>query len=236
MLEVKDLVAGYGEMTALKGVSLEVGQGEVVAILGANGAGKSTTLRAVSGLVRPRAGSITFEGRRLDRMRPFEIARLGIIHCPEGRRLFANLSVIENLEMGAYNRIDEAGVRADFERLAALFPVLAKRWRQNAGTLSGGEQQMLAIARALAARPRLLLLDEPSLGLAPLVIEEIFETIRRIRTEGVTILIVEQNAHIALEIADRAYVLETGTVTISGSAKALMSDPAIVEAYLGGSS
>ena len=234
MLVLDDVVAGYGEITALKGVSLEVRAGEIVAILGANGAGKSTTLRAISGLVRPRSGAISFEDRRIDRARPYEIARSGVVHCPEGRRLFANLTVLENLEMGAYNRPDKEGVAADMERVSALFPVLAERRRQTAGTLSGGEQQMLALARALMARPRLLLLDEPSLGLAPILIEQIFETIARIRREGVTILIVEQNAHVALTVADRGYVLETGRVTVAGPADELRSDPRIVEAYLGG--
>jgi branched-chain amino acid transport system ATP-binding protein len=234
MIRVQDLVAAYGEITALKGVSLEVKRGEIVALLGANGAGKSTTLRAISGLVKPRSGAIEFEGARIDRMKPYEIARMGVVHCPEGRRLFANLTVMENLEMGAYNRSDRGGIRADFERVAASFPVLAERRGQKAGTLSGGEQQMLAIGRALMARPRILLLDEPSLGLAPILTERIFKTIARIRDEGVTILIVEQNAHIALEIADRAYVLETGSVTISRAAKELIADPAIVAAYLGG--
>ena len=234
MLDVRDLVVAYGEITALKGVSLEVGRGEVVALLGANGAGKSTTLRAISGLIRPRSGSIFFDGRRIDALKPFEIARLGVVQCPEGRRLFANLTVLENLQMGAYARPDRKAVAGDVDRVCDLFPVLARRRAQAAGTLSGGEQQMLALARALMARPRLLLLDEPSLGLAPILIDEIFTTVSRIRDEGVTILLVEQNAHVALEIADRGYVLETGKVTISGAAKALKSDPAIVEAYLGG--
>jgi branched-chain amino acid transport system ATP-binding protein len=234
MLQVKDIVVAYGEITALKGVSLEVSRGEVVALLGANGAGKSTTLRAISGLIRPRSGTILFDGRRIDALKPFEIARLGVVQCPEGRRLFANLTVLENLQMGAYARLDRPSVAADVDRVCDLFPVLARRRAQAAGTLSGGEQQMLALARALMARPRLLLLDEPSLGLAPILIDQIFATISRIRAEGVTILLVEQNAHVALEIADRGYVLETGRVTISGAAKALKSDPAIVEAYLGG--
>jgi branched-chain amino acid transport system ATP-binding protein len=234
MLKVEDLVAGYAGITALKGVTLEVEKAEIVALLGANGAGKSTTLRAVSGLVRPRSGRIEFEGRRIDRLKPYEIARMGVVQCPEGRRLFANLTVTENLEMGAYNRRDRKGVLADFERVAASFPVLAERRSQKGGTLSGGEQQMLAMARSLMARPKILLLDEPSLGLAPILTERIFETIASIRREGVTILVVEQNARTALEIADRAYVLETGSVVISGRAKDLIEDPAIVAAYLGG--
>ena len=234
MLKVENIVAAYGQITALKGVTLEVNTGEVVAILGANGAGKSTMLRAISGLVRPRSGQILFEGRRLDRLRPHEIAGLGVVQCPEGRRLFANLTVLENLEMGAYTRSDRQGIAEDMARVCALFPVLAARRAQRAGTLSGGEQQMLALGRALMARPRLLLLDEPSLGLAPILIEQIFATIRQIREQGVTILLVEQNAHVALEIADRGYVLETGKVAICGAARELISDPAIVEVYLGG--
>jgi len=234
LLKVENIVAAYGQITALKGVTLEVDAGEVVAILGANGAGKSTMLRAISGLVRPRSGQILFEGRRLDRLRPHEIAGLGVVQCPEGRRLFANLTVLENLEMGAYTRSDRQGIAEDMARVCALFPVLAARRAQRAGTLSGGEQQMLALGRALMARPRLLLLDEPSLGLAPILIEQIFATIRQIREQGVTILLVEQNAHVALEIADRGYVLETGKVAICGAARELISDPAIVEVYLGG--
>jgi branched-chain amino acid transport system ATP-binding protein len=234
MLKLERVTAGYGAITVLKGVTLEVARGEIVALLGANGAGKSTTLRAVSGLVRPRSGSITFEGRPIERTKPFRIARAGVVHCPEGRRLFANLTVIENLEMGAYARGDSAGIAADVARVEELFPVLGDRRRQKAGTLSGGEQQMLAIGRALMARPRILLLDEPSLGLAPVVTEAIFRTIARVRAEGVTVLVVEQNAHVALAIADRAYVLETGTVAMSGAAREMLADPAIVAAYLGG--
>lgn len=234
MLRVKDLIAGYGRITAVRGVSLEVKSGEIVAVLGANGAGKSTTLKAISGLVRPTSGEIAFEGKRIDRAKAYRIARMGIVQCPEGRRLFSNLTVRENLEMGAYARRDVREIAADTEHVASLFPTLSMRWKQAAGTLSGGEQQMLALARALLARPRLLMLDEPSLGLAPLLIEEIFRTLERIRDEGVTILIVEQNAHVALEIADRGYCLETGRVVISGAAETLRNDPRIVEAYLGG--
>jgi len=234
MLRLKEIYASYGEIAALKGVSIEVMPGEIVALLGSNGAGKSTVLRAISGLVKPRSGEIVYGGRPLAGRKPFEIARSGIVHCPEGRRLFANLTVLENLEMGAYSRGDSSGIASDLDRAYGLFPVLAERRRQRAGTLSGGEQQMLALARALMARPQLVLLDEPSLGLSPILIEEIFSTIAQIRREGVTILLVEQNAHVALEVADRGYVLETGRVTVSGPAKALKSDRAIVEAYLGG--
>lgn len=235
MLTLESITAGYGRITALKGISLEVNEGEIVAVLGANGAGKSTTLKCISGLVRPRSGRILFEDKRIDRTKPFRIARMGVVQCPEGRRLFANLTVRENLDMGAYARRDTHAAAADLEHVTSLFPVLGLRLRQKAGTLSGGEQQMLALARALMATPRLLLLDEPSLGLAPILIEEIFKTLVRIREEGVTILIVEQNAHVALEIADRGYVLETGNVVMSDTAKSLRNDPRVVEAYLGGS-
>ncbi len=234
MLVLENVTAGYGRINAIRNVSLSVERGEIVAVLGANGAGKSTTLRTISGLLRARAGSIAFEGRRIDRARPCEIARAGVVHCPEGRRIFANMTVRENLEMGAYNRDDRKGVAVDLARMKEAFAVLGERARQKAGTLSGGEQQMLAIARSLMARPRILLLDEPSLGLAPMVTEFIFETIARVREEGVTILLVEQNAHIALEVADRAYVLETGSVTMSAPAAEMISNPAVVAAYLGG--
>lgn len=234
MLKVDNIAAGYGDIIALKGVSIEVSEGEIVAVLGANGAGKSTLLKAISGLVRPRSGRIVFEGQRIDQQKAFRIARMGITQCPEGRRLFANLTVRENLQMGAYYRRDVVEIEADIDRMGSIFPTLSLRWKQKAGTLSGGEQQMLAVARALMARPRLLLLDEPSLGLAPILIEEIFRTLTRVRDEGVTILIVEQNAHIALEIADRGYVLETGEVSLGGEAGALLEDKRIVEAYLGG--
>ncbi len=234
MLSVENLRAGYGEIVALKGVTVNVEKGKIVAVLGANGAGKSTMLKTISGLVRPTSGRVVFEGKRIDRLKPYRITRMGIVHCPEGRRLFANLSVRENLEMGAYARRDRRAVADDMERFSLIFPALRERWRQKAGTLSGGEQQMLAVVRALMGRPRLLLLDEPSLGLAPILIEDIFRALPRIRDEGVTILIVEQNAHMALEIADTGYVLETGEVSLSGPAETLRRDPRIVEAYLGG--
>ena len=234
MLRVDNLTAAYGEITALKGITLEVSGGEIVAVLGANGAGKSTVLKTISGLVRPKSGRVLFEGKRIDTLKPYRIARMGIAHCPEGRRLFANLTVRDNLEMGAYSRREGKALQKDIDRMVSIFPTLGARSRQKAGTLSGGEQQMLALARALVARPRLLLLDEPSLGLAPILIEEIFSELPRIRQEGVTILIVEQNAHMALEIADRGYVLETGSVVISGLARDLKKDPRVVAAYLGG--
>jgi branched-chain amino acid transport system ATP-binding protein len=234
MLSLSNVQASYGGIAALKGVSLTVGEGEIVTVLGANGAGKSTMLKVISGLVRADAGDVAFEGRRINSSKPFQIARMGVVHCPEGRRLFANLTVLENLEIGAYARENGPEVRADVERMFDLFPALADRRRQRSGTLSGGEQQMLAVARALMAGPRLLLLDEPSLGLAPILIEEIFRTIRRVRDDGVTVLLVEQNAHMALEAADRGYVLETGLVTLSGPADELRRDKRVVEAYLGG--
>ena len=235
MLEVKNLTAGYGAITAIRDVSLNVKSGEIVAILGANGAGKSTTLKTISGLMRPTAGEVLFEGVPITGIKAHKIARMRITHCPEGRRLFSNLTVKENLEMGAYSRRDKRGIAADYKHALSLFPTLAVRQRQKAGTLSGGEQQMLAVARALMSKPKLLLLDEPSLGLAPLLIEEIFRTLSRIREEsGVTILIVEQNARIALSVADRGYVLETGKVVMSAAAETLINDPKIVAAYLGG--
>jgi branched-chain amino acid transport system ATP-binding protein len=233
MLEVRDLEVRYGAIHALHGVTLSVETGEIVTLIGANGAGKSTTLRAISGLIRPSGGSVQFEGRPLARCAPHEIVRLGIAHAPEGRGIFANLTVDENLDMGAYARKDRAGVAQDRQRALALFPRLAERIRQNAGTLSGGEQQMLAIARALLARPRLLLLDEPSLGLAPQVVQTIFRIIREINESGTTILLVEQNAHMALQVAARAYVLEVGRIAMSGPAAVLAASDEVRKAYLG---
>lgn len=223
----------YAGIHALRDVSLQVHAGEIVTLLGANGAGKSTTLRAITGLVAPRTGRILFEGRDITGVPAHLLVARGISMAPEGRGIFANLSVIENLEMGAYLVRDRARVSEDIERGFALFPRLRERAEQNAGTLSGGEQQMLAIARALMSRPRLLLLDEPSLGLAPLVCQTIFATIDAIKTSGTTVLLVEQNANAALKHSDRGYVLETGTVTVSGSAAMLAGDPRIREAYLG---
>ncbi len=223
----------YAGIHALRDVSLQVHAGEIVTLLGANGAGKSTTLRAITGLVAPRTGRILFEGRDITGVPAHLLVARGISMAPEGRGIFANLSVIENLEMGAYLVRDRARVSEDIERGFALFPRLRERAEQNAGTLSGGEQQMLAIARALMSRPRLLLLDEPSLGLAPLVCQTIFATIDAIKTSGTTVLLVEQNANAALKHSDRGYVLETGTVTVSGSAAVLAGDPRIREAYLG---
>jgi branched-chain amino acid transport system ATP-binding protein len=233
MLLVKDLVVSYGAVKALHGISLEVRQGEVVTLIGCNGAGKSTTLRAISGLIRARSGSVEFEGKPIHRMAPHEIVRLGIAQSPEGRGIFANMTVEENLDLGAYTRKDHEGIAADREWALSLFPRLRERFRQNAGTLSGGEQQMLAIARALLTKPRLLLLDEPSLGLAPQVVQTIFKIIRDINAAGTTILLVEQNAHMALKVAHRAYVLEVGEIKMQGPAADLAASDEVRKAYLG---
>ena len=232
MLEVRDLLVSYGEIRAVKGISLNVAAGEIVALLGSNGAGKTTTLKTVSGLLAPRAGEILLDGESLRGMPPHLIVRKGIAHVPEGRHVFNRLTVDENLEMGAYARSD-AGGAADLDRVFALFPRLWERRRQRAGTLSGGEQQMLAIGRALMANPRLLLLDEPSMGLAPVLVEQIFETVQRINRQGTTVLLVEQNAALALEVATRAYVLETGTIVLSGAAADLVRHEDVRRAYLG---
>jgi branched-chain amino acid transport system ATP-binding protein len=234
ILEVQDLDVYYGAVHALQGVTLRAEAGEIVTLIGANGAGKSTLLRTISGLVRPRGGAIRFEGRDLTRVPAHEIVGLGISQAPEGRLVFANMSVEDNLELGAYRRKDRAGIVADRARVFQLFPRLQERRRQNAGTLSGGEQQMLAIGRAVMSRPRLLLLDEPSLGLAPLLVREIFKTIREINATGVTVLLVEQNAHMALSIARRGYVLETGRVRLEDQASALLVNDEVRQAYLGG--
>jgi branched-chain amino acid transport system ATP-binding protein len=224
----------YGPVAAIRGISLVVAPGEVVALLGANGAGKSTMLRTISGLIRPRAGEIHFAGQRIDRLAPPRIVRLGIAHSPEGRRLFGMLTVAENLKLGAAARKDGAGVAEDRERLLDLFPILRERIGQQAGTLSGGEQQMLALARAMMARPKLLMLDEPSLGIAPIVVQSIFSTLSDLKRLGTTMLLVEQNMSLALELADRAYVLRTGEVSLSGKAQALKADvEGVASAYLG---
>jgi len=232
VLEVRDLHVYYGEIRALKGVSFEVRQGEVVTLLGNNGAGKTTTLRAVSGLLHPRQGDVRFEERSLAGLPSHAIVHRGITHVPEGRRIFNRLTVLENLEMGAFTRSDP-GVHDDIDKVFSTFARLKERRTQVAGTLSGGEQQMLAIGRALMARPRLLLLDEPSMGLAPVVVEQIFETVQTINRQGVTILLVEQNAAMALSIAGRGYVLETGGVVLEGSARDLADNPEVRRAYLG---
>jgi branched-chain amino acid transport system ATP-binding protein len=232
VLEVTDLHVYYGEIHALKGVTLSVSKGEIVTLLGNNGAGKTTTLKTLSGLLVPRQGRIALEGEPLVGVPPHEIVQRGIAHVPEGRRIFNRLSVLENLEMGAYTRSD-GSVAQDFERVFSIFPRLKERRSQVAGTLSGGEQQMLAIARALMAAPRLLFLDEPSMGLAPVLVEQIFETILDINRQGTTILLVEQNAAMALSIAHRGYVLETGTVVLAGAAGELAENPDVRRAYLG---
>ena len=233
LLRVEQLHVAYGGIEALKGVELEVDEGAIVTLLGANGAGKTTTLRTISGLLRPRAGSIEFDGRRIDRIPPHEMAGIGIAHVPEGRRIFPRMSVHENLLMGAYHRRDS--VDEDIDRVHELFPVLKERSSQDGGTLSGGEQQMLAIARALMSRPRLLLLDEPSMGLAPMIVARIFEIIREINEQGTTVLLVEQNAAQALRLATRGYVLETGRIVIEDDSAALLADDRIRAAYLGDS-
>jgi branched-chain amino acid transport system ATP-binding protein len=234
MLTLQDVRVFYGAIQAVKGISLEVRERELVAIVGANGAGKTTTLRTISGIYRPTTGSITFEGRNLAALPSHEIVALGISQAPEGRQIFGSLSVRDNLMLGATRRADRAGITQELDYLVSLFPVLGDRMNQSGGTLSGGEQQMLAIARALMAKPRLLLLDEPSLGLAPMLVNRIFAVISRLKETGVTILLVEQNARKALEIADRAYVMETGRVILAGDARELAANPEIEKAYLGG--
>jgi branched-chain amino acid transport system ATP-binding protein len=233
MLEVKDIHTYYGNIQALKGVSLRVEQGEIVTLIGSNGAGKTTTLRTIQGLSRPRQGQILFEGKSLESLSPKEIVRCGISQSPEGRLIFPRMTVLENLEMGAFSRRDSLGIKLDKEKVLYLFPRLRERINQKGGTLSGGEQQMLAIGRALMARPRLLLLDEPSMGLAPLLVSQIFSIIRDINAQGTTILLVEQNAHMALKVAHRGYVLQTGQVVVEGTASALESNETVRKAYLG---
>lgn len=234
MLTINDINVFYGAIHAIKGVSLEVNEGEIVTLIGANGAGKSTILRTISGLLKPKSGSIQFEGQDIAGMPAHEIVKTGISQVPEGRRIFAEMSVLENLELGAFTRKDKDGIKADMELVFERFPRLKERIGQLAGTLSGGEQQMLAMGRALMSRPRLLLLDEPSMGLAPLLIKEIFAIIQDINKTGTTVLLVEQNANMALSIAHRAYVLETGRITLSGDAKELASSDEVRKAYLGG--
>jgi branched-chain amino acid transport system ATP-binding protein len=233
MLEISGINVFYGAIQALNSVSIQVNQGEIVSIIGSNGAGKSTLLRTVSGLLRPQSGSIKFLDKEISSCQPDDIVRMGISHSPEGRRIFTNMSVHENLQLGAYIRRD-ADIQKDMEAAMDRFPRLRERIKQNAGTLSGGEQQMLAIGRALMSRPKLLLLDEPSLGLAPNLVAEIFRIILDLNRDGTTVLLVEQNANRALEIAHRAYVLETGVIVLSDTGKNLLSDPKVKEAYLGG--
>ncbi len=233
LLEIKNLSVFYDSIQALRGVSLNVLAGSIVCLIGANGAGKSTVLRAISGMKRPSSGEILFNGQNITALAPHELVRMGIVQCPEGRGVFPNLTVEENLDLGAYSRHDRAEILKDLEKAYDLFPRLKERSKQMAGTLSGGEQQMLAIGRALMARPQLLLLDEPSLGLAPQVIELIFETIAKINREGTTILLVEQNAQLALEASRAAYVLETGEILLEGEASQILQNPRVKQAYLG---
>jgi branched-chain amino acid transport system ATP-binding protein len=234
LLEVENLHVYYGQIHALKGISLRVEQGEIAALIGANGAGKSTTLRTISGLLRPRQGRITLSGNDLSVLPAHEIVAKGVVQVPEGRRIFGRLNVHENLMMGAYARTDPVAIGGDMERVLALFPRLRERRTQLAGTLSGGEQQMLAIGRALMSEPKVLLLDEPSMGLAPILVEQIFETIASINKQGTTVLLVEQNAFMALQVAHRGYVLQTGEIALAGNAAELQADKEVQRAYLGG--
>lgn len=234
LLEVKDLNVAYGKIVAVKGISFNVDKGEIVTLIGSNGAGKSTTLRTISGLLAPKSGTITFKGEQISGMQGHDVVKKGITQSPEGRRIFPRMTVSENLDLGAFLRNDKSEIAADFDRVLELFPRLRERLTQKAGTMSGGEQQMLAVARAMMGRPELLLLDEPSMGLAPVLVELIFETIVKIREQGTTILLVEQNALAALDVADRAYVLESGTVKMSGKASDLASNDEVTKAYLGG--
>jgi branched-chain amino acid transport system ATP-binding protein len=234
MLEIRDMVCGYGQITALKGVTLSVKAGQLVALIGANGAGKSTTLRAISGLVPPRSGSLWFEGEDITGASPRQVLTKGIAHCPEGRRVFPHMTVAENLDMGAYLRSDTSEIAVDRDRIYGEFPRLADRKKQAAGTLSGGEQQMLAIGRALMSRPRLVMFDEPSLGLAPNIVERTFAIIQAIRDAGTTVLLVEQNAYAALDMCDHAYLLEAGRVVLSGAGAELIENAHVRRAYLGG--
>ena len=234
LLEVKNLSVFYGGIQALRGISFGINKGEIVTLIGANGAGKSTTLRAISGLVKPKEGEILLEGQSLKNVPPHEVVKRGISQSPEGRKIFANLTVRENLELGAYLRRDKAAIAVDMEKVFTLFPRLKERLKQNAGTLSGGEQQMLAIGRAMMSNPRVLLLDEPSLGLAPLLVKAIFEVIKEINQKGTTILLVEQNANQALHTAHRGYVLETGRIILTDTAKNLLNNAEVKKAYLGG--
>lgn len=234
MLEVKDLVVNYGAIRALKGISFNVKQGEIISLIGSNGAGKTTTLHSISNLIKKQSGSVIFNGVDISSLPAEQIVRHGLIQIPEGRRIFANLTEKENLEMGSYTRKDKENIKKDLEHVYELFPRLKERIKQISGTLSGGEQQMLAMGRGLMAKPKLLLLDEPSMGLAPILVDEIFEIIKKINEEGTTILLVEQNAFKAMNIANRVYILETGNVSASGNSEDMVNDPAVKKAYLGG--
>jgi len=234
MLEVKDMVVSYGAIKALRGISFRVEEGEIISLIGSNGAGKTTTLHSLSNIIKKTSGSISFNGVDITNLGADKIVKMGLIQVPEGRRVFANMSVKENLEMGAYLRNDKEQIKKDLEWCYELFPRLKERLNQISGTLSGGEQQMLAMARALMSKPKLLLLDEPSMGLAPILVDEIFEIIQKISSSGTTILLVEQNAYKALSIANRAYILETGEITKDGNAQDLITDKSVISAYLGG--
>lgn len=234
LLEVKNLFVSYGAIRALKGISFDVAKGEIISLIGSNGAGKTTTLHSISNIIKKESGEVIFKGEDITKLAPDQIVRRGLIQVPEGRRIFANLTVKENLEMGAFTRKDAAGIKNDLEHVYELFPRLKERLKQVAGTLSGGEQQMLAMGRALMSKPELLLLDEPSMGLAPILVDEIFDIIQKINKDGTTILLVEQNAFKAMQIANRVYILETGSISASGRASDMIKDPAVQKAYLGG--
>jgi branched-chain amino acid transport system ATP-binding protein len=233
MLELRNVHSYYGSIHALKGISFTVNDGEVVTLIGANGAGKSTTLRTIQGLLRPREGTVLLDGIALEKLPPHEIVKHGVSQSPEGRLIFPQMTIMENLEMGAYSRNDKAGIQKDLERVLELFPRLKERLKQKGGTLSGGEQQMLAMGRALMARPRVMLLDEPSMGLAPILVEQIFDIVKEINQQGTTVLLVEQNATMALQVANRGYVLEVGQIALSGTAEELRNNPQVQDTYLG---
>lgn len=234
MLELNNLNVYYGAIHALKSLNVKINEGEIVTLIGANGAGKSTTLKAVSGLIKPRSGEIIFDGKNINALSAPDIVKLGMVHVPEGRRIFSTMSVLENLEMGAYTKSNKAEIAEDIEKAYTYFPILKERREQLAGTLSGGEQQMLAIARGLMSRPKMILLDEPSMGLAPIIVSEIFEIIRTINKSGMTVLLVEQNANMALKWADRAYIIRTGEIELEGKASELLNDESVKNAYLEG--
>ncbi|WNC16576.1 ABC transporter ATP-binding protein [Brevibacillus brevis] len=234
MLSIQNLTTSYGQIKAIRGISLEVPEGKIVSLIGANGAGKTTTMRTIAGQLRPESGSIVFRGQRIDGAKPHQIVSTGLALVPEGRAILGKMTVLENLEMGAFQRKDAQGIKDDMEKMMAWFPILKERLTQLGGTMSGGQQQMLAIARALMSRPKLLLLDEPSMGLAPIVVADIFKVIKQINAEGTTVLIVEQNVKQALKIADYGYVLEAGQIVLDGTAESLLNDERVKEAYLGG--
>ena len=234
MLSIQNLTTSYGQIKAIRGISLEVPEGKIVSLIGANGAGKTTTMRTIAGQLRPEAGTITFRGQRIEGAKPHQIVKTGLALVPEGRAILGKMTVLENLEMGAFQRSDAQGIKDDMEKMMAWFPILKERLTQLGGTMSGGQQQMLAIARALMSRPKLLLLDEPSMGLAPIVVSDIFKVIKQINAEGTTVLIVEQNVKQALKIADLGYVLEAGQIVLEGTAESLLNDERVKEAYLGG--